>query len=123
MSPTIGHCITRLGPRHEADLMGLLLDLDLPSRCSRFACAASDASLIQHSQQALATAAWIAGAFADERLRGVVEVYDVGPPGMVEAAFLIEQAWRPCQAEKPSFVLEYALLLNMRRRWPVRGCM
>jgi GNAT superfamily N-acetyltransferase len=85
--------IKRLGPQHETDLLALLLDLDQPSRVSRFSCAANDQFLIQHSQRALSCAAWIAGVFVDDTLRGVVEAYDVDA-GAVEAAFLVERDWR-----------------------------
>jgi GNAT superfamily N-acetyltransferase len=85
--------IKRLGPQHETDLLALLLDLDQPCRVSRFSCAASDHFLIGHSQRALSSAVWIAGAFVDDTLRGVVEAYDVGA-GAVEAAFLVERDWR-----------------------------
>jgi GNAT superfamily N-acetyltransferase len=94
ISPTDRPSIMPLGPQHEAELARLLLSLDKASRVSRFACAASDAALIAHSQRALTTSTWIAGLFADHRLRGVVEVYDLGPPGLVEAAFLVEPDWR-----------------------------
>jgi GNAT superfamily N-acetyltransferase len=86
--------IKRLGPQHETDLLALFLDLDRPCRVSRFAYAASDHFLIQHSQRALSSATWIAGAFVDETLRGVVEAYDVDAAGAVEAAFLVERDWR-----------------------------
>jgi GNAT superfamily N-acetyltransferase len=85
--------IKRLGPQHETDLLALFLDLDRPCRVSRFAYAASDHFLIQYSQRALSSATWIAGAFVDETLRGVVEAYDVAA-GAVEAAFLVERDWR-----------------------------
>ena len=93
-SPTCCPSIMPLGPQHEADLARLLLSLDEASRMSRFACAASDAALIAHSQRALTTSTWIAGLYADNHLRGVVEVYDLRPPGLVEAAFLVERDWR-----------------------------
>jgi GNAT superfamily N-acetyltransferase len=85
--------IKPLGPQHETDLLAVFLDLDRPCRVSRFAYAASDHFLIQHSQRALSSAAWIAGAFVDETLRGVVEVYDAAA-GAVETAFLVERDWR-----------------------------
>jgi GNAT superfamily N-acetyltransferase len=112
MSPSYCPSIIRLGPQHETDLARLLLTLDEASRVSRFACAAGDAALIDHSRRALTTSTWIAGLFADDHLRGVVEVYDIGraalaseasgqrgnsivrAPGMVEAAFLVEHDWR-----------------------------
>jgi GNAT superfamily N-acetyltransferase len=86
--------IKRLGPQHETDLLALFLDLDQPCRVSRFSCAASDQFLIQHSQHALSSASWIAGAFVEDTLRGVVEAYDVDAAGAVEAAFLVERDWR-----------------------------
>jgi GNAT superfamily N-acetyltransferase len=46
------------------------------------------------ARASLATADWIVGAFIDEHLRGVVEVYDAGPHGYAEAAFVVEQDWR-----------------------------
>jgi GNAT superfamily N-acetyltransferase len=94
MSPSYCPSIMRLGPQHEADLTRLLLGLDEASRVSRFAYAASDAALIEHSQRALTTGTWTAGVFAAGQLRGVVEVYDLRAPGLVEAAFLVEQDWR-----------------------------
>ena len=86
--------IKRLGPQHETDLLALLLDLDQPCRVSRFSYAASDHFLIQHSRRALSSSAWIAGAFVEDTLRGVVEAYDVDASGAVEAAFLVERDWR-----------------------------
>jgi GNAT superfamily N-acetyltransferase len=85
--------IKRLGPQHQTDLLALFLDLEEPCRISRFSYATSDQFLIQHSQRALSGAAWIAGAFVDDTLRGVVEVYDIDD-GAVEAAFLVERGWR-----------------------------
>jgi GNAT superfamily N-acetyltransferase len=86
--------IKRLGPQHETDLLALLIHLEQSCRVSRFACAASNHFMLQHSQRALSSAAWIAGAFVDETLRGVVEAYDDDAAGAVEVAFLVERNWR-----------------------------
>jgi GNAT superfamily N-acetyltransferase len=83
-----------LGGQHEAELYRLLLGLEPSGRCSRFNQAVDDAYLAKHAQLALATADWIVGAFIDEHLRGVVEIYDAGPHGYAEAAFVVEQDWR-----------------------------
>jgi GNAT superfamily N-acetyltransferase len=40
------------------------------------------------------TTVWLAGIVIHQRLSGVVELYDVNPQGAVEAAFLVDQAWR-----------------------------
>ena len=84
--PTRFHKVIELGPQHEGELTRLLVNLSPESRVSRFNCAASDAFLLRHSQQALNAAAWLAGIVIHQRLRGVVEVYDMNPPDAVEAA-------------------------------------
>jgi GNAT superfamily N-acetyltransferase len=84
----------RLGPEHEAELKRLLLGLDRASRVNRFAGAASDAVLLEHSQCARSRAAWLGGIFVEQQLRGCVELYDLGSSGTVEAAFLVELGWR-----------------------------
>jgi GNAT superfamily N-acetyltransferase len=76
------------------DLIDLLSGLDQPSRFSRFSSAMSDLRLVQHAQHALATSAFVAGAFVEDRLRGVVEVYDTGCSGLSEAAFVVAADWR-----------------------------
>ena len=86
--------ITQLAARHEADFRDMLLNLDQPSRSIRFDGVVSDDCLVRHSRCAFSSAAWIAGAFVDETLRGVVEVYDIGDSRTVEAAFLVERTWR-----------------------------
>jgi GNAT superfamily N-acetyltransferase len=130
MLPTYCPRITRLGPQHQADLRGLVLGLDHAWRGKRFACAASDVPLVRHSQRDLTTATWSAGAFVDERLRGVVEVFDTGLPGTVEAAFLVEHGWRRrglgttlLQAAMQWAVDANRVTLRMvfsRRNWPMR---
>ena len=83
-----------LGPEDESELFRVLLSLDRSSRRSRFGQCVSDTYLAHHAQTALGNANWIAGAFIDERLRGVVEVYDCKSHGWAEAAFVVEQEWR-----------------------------
>lgn len=72
----------------------MLLHLDKASRAIRSDGTVSDDCLVRHSRCASSSAAWIGGAFIDEGLRGVVEVYDIGQSRTVEAALLVEQAWR-----------------------------
>jgi len=84
----------RLHTEHEPELVRLLLGLDRASRVARFACATSDAALLQHSQHALASAVWVGGIVVERQLRGLVELYDSGDNGVVEAAFLVESGWR-----------------------------
>ncbi len=83
-----------LGPQHHGNLARLLLDLDRASRVSRFNCAVSDAFLIRYSEQALTATSWLAGIFVDDKLRGIVEAYEMNPTGVVELAFLVDQTWR-----------------------------
>jgi GNAT superfamily N-acetyltransferase len=83
-----------LGQQDEGELRRLLLGLEPRARCSRFGQAASDTYLATHAKCALANADWLLGAFIDERLRGVVEVYDGGAQGYAGAAFVVEQGWR-----------------------------
>lgn len=83
-----------LGPQHQGDVARLLLDLDPASRVGRFNCAVCDAVLIRHSQQALIATCWLAGIFIGDDLRGIVEAYEMTPPGLVELAFLVDRAWR-----------------------------
>jgi hypothetical protein len=70
-----------LGPQDENEFCRFLLGIEPSDRCSRFGKFVSDAYLSSHAQSALANADWIARAFVDDRLRGVVEVYRdrVGP--------------------------------------------
>jgi len=86
--------VFQLGLQHERDLVRLLLDLDPASRASRFNCVADDVYLLRHARKAIATGTWLAGIFVEQRLRGLVEVYDIGHAGCVETAFLVEQNWR-----------------------------
>jgi GNAT superfamily N-acetyltransferase len=86
--------IMPLGPRHQADFQDLLLDLDKKARFSRFAGTVSDTWLVRYPHHAISTAAWIAGAFVDDRLRGVVEVYESDRSEPAEAAFVVAEGWR-----------------------------
>ena len=86
--------IRRLGLQDESELCRILLSLESSSRCSRFGLCVSDTYLAGYAQSALADADWIAGAFIDDRLRGVVEVHNDRPHGSAEAAFVVEQEWR-----------------------------
>jgi GNAT superfamily N-acetyltransferase len=94
ISPIHHPLIKQLGAQHEANFRDLLLNLDEPSRSIRFNGAVNDDCLARHSRCAFSTAVWIAGAFVDEGLHGVVEVYDLGDSRTVEAAFVVEQRWR-----------------------------
>jgi GNAT superfamily N-acetyltransferase len=86
--------IMPLGPRHQADFRDLLLDLDKKARFSRFAGTVSDTWLARYPHHAISTATWIAGAFVDDRLRGVVEVYENDGSEPAEAAFVVAEGWR-----------------------------
>jgi GNAT superfamily N-acetyltransferase len=83
-----------LGPQDENEFCRILLGIEPSDRCSRFGQFVSDAYLSGHAQSALANADWIAGAFVDDRLRGVVEVYRDRSHGWAQAAFVVEQEWR-----------------------------
>ena len=92
--PTHQPKIRRLSHHDEADLRDLLLGLDAQSRASRFSGTMKEASLIQYSRSAVSSATLIAGAYIDDRLRGVVEIYDSPCGGFSEAAFVVHQDWR-----------------------------
>jgi GNAT superfamily N-acetyltransferase len=86
--------IAELGQRHQAALQNLLLSLDPLSRYCRFAFTSDDAHLVRHATHALSTATWIAGAFPDRDLRGVIELYRHKDSSVVEAAIAVEAGWR-----------------------------
>lgn len=131
ISPAFSKEVIELGPQHEDEFAHLLLNLDRESRISRFNCVAGDALLLKHSQQALMTTAWLAGIVVHQRLRGVVELYDMCRPGVVEAAFLVDQAWRRLglctvllKAAQQWGAERDRVLLRMvfsRSNWPMRG--
>ena len=91
---TLKPYILCLGPQDEGELCRILLSLEPSGRCGRFGQCVSDAYLARHAQSALANADWIAGAFVDECLRGVVEVDNGRARGWAEATFVVEQEWR-----------------------------
>jgi GNAT superfamily N-acetyltransferase len=67
-----------LGPEHQAQLLRLTQTLD-PLFCA---------------SKALKTASWSAGAFVNQRLRGVVEGRESRDPRLVEVSLVVEPAWR-----------------------------
>jgi GNAT superfamily N-acetyltransferase len=92
-SPILGLDVRQLDAAHLPELGRLLLTLDQPSRLHRFNHSVSDDYLISHARNALSTAAWVAGAFVEERMPGVVEVFDDGMPGFAEAKFAVDPGW------------------------------
>ena len=86
--------VIALSHGHLLPFRNLLLALDEPSRFARFAVTPSDSCLIEHSRAALSTVAWIAGAFVNDELRGVVELYDEPDLKNVEAAFVVAEGFR-----------------------------
>jgi GNAT superfamily N-acetyltransferase len=129
-SAIVGPDIRLLQRKHEGELCRLLLGLDAPARCGRFGQAASDAYLTSHARTALANADCVLGGFIGERLRGVAEVYNDGPNGFAEAAFVVEQEWRRrglgwallraamrAAADCPTNKLR---LIFSRHNWPMR---
>src|SRR5580698_5007479 len=85
--------IDRIGMANESDFARLLLRLDDSSRRCRFLANVNDHFLEQHSRRAVATAAFLAGAFVGRDLCGVAEVYEIGNRS-VEAAFVVDAAFR-----------------------------
>jgi GNAT superfamily N-acetyltransferase len=83
-----------LGHQDQGELCRLMLGLEPSARCSRFGHATSDVTLANHAKCALEDAAWIVGAFLEDRLRGVVEIYSGDPSSRAEAAFVVEREWR-----------------------------
>jgi GNAT superfamily N-acetyltransferase len=67
-----------LGPEHQAERMRLAQCLGPPFCASR----------------TFATASWSAGAFIDQRLRGLVEGRETRDPRFVEVSLVVEPAWR-----------------------------
>ena len=131
ISPARFQEVIQLGPQHEDELTHLFLNLDHESRVGRFNCVVGDALLLQHSRQALMTTAWLAGIVIHQRLHGVVEVYDMSAGGVVEAAFLVDRAWRRLglgtallraamqwAAERDRVLLR---MVFSRSNWPMRG--
>ena len=92
VSPTRPY-IMRLDSEHEAQLSALLCDLDKSSRINRFGHPASDARVQGYAKEAVARAAYMAGAFDAGRLIGVVEMFATCD-GIAEIAFAIDGDWR-----------------------------
>lgn len=103
-------CIRELDPEQETELRRFL-----PMR---------------HSQLALTRAAWVAGAFVEKELCGVVELYEQNCPQDVEVTLVVAEAWRQCGLG--SALLRGALqwaqrtgraqlrMLFSRDNWPMR---
>lgn len=85
--------IARLDGEQEVHLSGLLCGLDKSSRINRFGHALSDARLQGYAKEAMAGAAYMAGAFDAGRLIGVVEVFATRD-GVAEVAFAVDADWR-----------------------------
>jgi GNAT superfamily N-acetyltransferase len=79
---------------HEGQLVEFLCGLDRFSRVNRFGHSASDARLEAYAKGAIASAAFIAGVFAQGRIIGVVEVFEPSRDGVAEAAFAVATNWR-----------------------------
>jgi GNAT superfamily N-acetyltransferase len=86
--------IVLLQAGHRAELEEFFRGLDEPSRIGRFNHAVSDAYLTAHARIALSTADWVAGAFCNGRLCGVVETYEYPELGFIELAVAVELEWR-----------------------------
>jgi len=127
LAPTI----RPLGPQHAAELSQLFLRLEATARVSRFGLATNNAYLAAYAARALAEATWILGAFVDDSLRGLVEIYGDAPLGFAEAAFVVDQEWRrrglawallcaatDVAAEGPAHTLR---MMFSRHNWPMRG--
>ena len=86
--------VKRLDGSDREQFHSLLLSLDDASRAARFNGWTSDAQLRSHTEHALSSADWIAGAFVQTRLRGVVEIYGYDHLGFAEASFIVVPEWR-----------------------------
>jgi len=85
--------ITRLEGEQEAQLSALLCGLDKSARINRFGHPANDACVKGYAKEAVAGAAYMAGAFDAGLLIGVVEVFATCD-GVAEVAFAIDAHWR-----------------------------
>jgi len=121
--------IMRLDSKHEAQLSALLCDLDKSSRINRFGYPASDARVQGYAKEAVARAAYMAGAFDAGRLIGVVEMFATCD-GVAEVAFAIDGDWRrqglgsalleaaTCWAEQAGIAT--LRMFISRNNWPMR---
>jgi GNAT superfamily N-acetyltransferase len=72
-------CVVQvLGPEHKAECLRLAQSLG-PLFCA---------------SKAVKTTSWSAGAFVNQRLRGLVEGRDTEDPSFVEISLVVEPAWR-----------------------------
>ena len=121
--------IAQLDGEDEAQLSSLLCGLDKSARINRFGHPASDASVQGYAKEAVAGAAYMAGAFDADRLIGVVEVF-AARDGIAEVAFAIDANWR--RRGHGSALLEAATrwagqagvatlrMVISRNNWPMR---
>ncbi len=91
--PIQGLAVRQLDSAHLPELGRLLLTLDQASRSYRFNHSVSDDYLIGHARNVLSTTAWTAGAFLEERMLGVVEVFDYRTLGFAAAEFVVDPDW------------------------------
>ena len=86
--------IRPLGVEQREEIEDFLVRLDRESRCRRFGHAASDEIVIAHAGTALEDASCLFGAFVDESLRGVLEIYSCAPHPYSEVALVVDPHWR-----------------------------
>ena len=122
--------VAPLASQHQPDMSKLLKRLDRCSRIYRFGQPANDACVEAHTKRALSTAAFIAGAFVDDVLVGIVEVFDTGRDGIAEVAFAVDADWRrlgfgsallesATQWARRSGVRMLRMIIS-RNNWPMR---
>jgi GNAT superfamily N-acetyltransferase len=122
--------IRQLAVEDIAEVQSFLLRLDRSSRCARFGHAASDACLCAHANEALSNAIYTIGAFVDDELHGILEIYSCVPQDYCEVALVVEQNWRRrgygwnllCAARQwTSGMNEVRIrLIFPRNNWPMR---
>jgi Acetyltransferase (GNAT) domain len=122
--------IAQLGEERESALQDFFLNLDAASRYCRFSSSSNDDQLIRHSKEALASATWMAGAFADSRLCGVIELYRYRDRAIVEAALVVavgcrrqgmgHSLLRMATAWASDAEIELMRMIFSRDNWPMR---
>ena len=120
----------QLDLRHYRQFQTLLIQLDQHSRCSRFGFPASDAALTAHAGSAFQYSSRIIGAFVDNRLSGVLEVYRGTDEEPAKVEIVVEQRFRRngiatallrCAAQWAASNDVYGLrLVFSRYNWPMR---
>jgi GNAT superfamily N-acetyltransferase len=119
-----------LGWADEAALRRLLLALEPSARNGRFNGAANDTFLSLHTEGALTNADWVLGAFVDDALCGVAEIYCDKLDGDAEVALAVDRAWRSkgigtallhtmMQIAAEANTTKLRMLFS-RRNWPMR---